>query len=163
MFSHENLLKFCLIIHEISKIIQYIHEISYIVNKKTLIFHYYFQYKMAGNFRENLRSELNFQGITIKELSARTGIPVATLDCYLGARATVPSVDAAFKIAGALQVSVEYLVIGEEVRNKNSPQKNNREARDIIRWIERLNSEQCEAILKLISTFNKSQNREKEQ
>jgi len=118
---------------------------------------------MAGNFRENLRSELNFQGITIKELSARTGIPVATLDCYLGARATVPSVDAALKIAGALQVSVEYLVIGEEVRNKNSPQKNNREARDIIRWIERLNSEQCEAILKLISTFNKSPNREKEQ
>jgi len=69
---------------------------------------------MGNDFRKNLKSELTFQSITVKELSARTDIPIATLDCYLGSRATVPSVDAAFKIARALGVSVEYLVTGEE-------------------------------------------------
>jgi len=52
---------------------------------------------MGNKFRENLRNELNYQGITIKKLSSKTGIPIATLDCYLGARATVPSADAAVK------------------------------------------------------------------
>jgi transcriptional regulator with XRE-family HTH domain len=116
---------------------------------------------MDYNFRENLRNELNFQGITIKELSARTGIPIATLDCYLGTRATVPSVNAAFKIARALRVSVEYLINGEKVSmenprknlQKNPQKKTSREARDVIRWIESLNNEQCQAILNMISTF----------
>jgi len=110
---------------------------------------------MGNNFRNNLRSELNFQGVTIKELSARTKIPIATLDCYLGSRANVPSVDAAFKIAQALQVSVEYLVIGEEASPKNLHKKISREAREIIHWIENLNIEQCKAFLRLISSFVK--------
>jgi transcriptional regulator with XRE-family HTH domain len=110
---------------------------------------------MGNDFRNNLRSELTFQGITVKELSARADIPIATLDCYLGSRATVPSIDAAFKIARALQVSVEYLVIGEEAGNKNPEKKASREAREIIRWIDSLNAEQCKAILKLISSFMK--------
>ena len=110
---------------------------------------------MGNDFRNNLRNELNFQGITVKELSARTNIPIATLDCYLGSRATVPSIDAAFKIARALQVSVEYLVIGEEANAKNPQKETSREAREIIRWIENLNVEQCKAILKLISCLIK--------
>jgi transcriptional regulator with XRE-family HTH domain len=110
---------------------------------------------MGSDFRNNLRSELTFQGITVKELSARTNIPIATLDCYLGSRATVPSIDAAFKIARALQVSVEYLVIGEEANAKNPRKEISREALEIIRWAESLNVEQCKAILKLISSFIK--------
>jgi transcriptional regulator with XRE-family HTH domain len=110
---------------------------------------------MGNSFRENLRSELNFQGIRVKELSARTGIPVATLDCYLGSRATVPSVDAAFKIARALQVSVEYLVIGEKASIKNPQKKYSKEAWNIIRWIEGLSPEQCRTILDMISVFGK--------
>ncbi|MDR0551644.1 MAG: helix-turn-helix domain-containing protein [Spirochaetaceae bacterium] len=69
---------------------------------------------MASTFRENLRAELDFQSIKVKELSEKTGIPVASLDCYLGARSTMPSADAAVKIAAALGVSVEYLVLGAE-------------------------------------------------
>ena len=122
---------------------------------------------MGNNFRENLRSELNFQGVAIKELSARTGIPVATLDCYLGTRATVPSVEAAFKIAQALRVPIESLLVGEKasvespvIGKKASkeyhPKKICREAREIIRWIETLNAEQCKVILNVISTFRAS-------
>jgi len=109
---------------------------------------------MGNNFRENLRSELNFQDVTIKELSARTGIPIATLDCYLGTRGTVPSVDAAFKIAQALQVSVEYLVAGEDsAKTIPAKRKTSQEARNVIRLIESLNSEQCRAIHNMILVF----------
>jgi transcriptional regulator with XRE-family HTH domain len=65
-----------------------------------------------GTFRENLRDELDYQNLTVKELSARTAIPKSTLDCYLGARANLPTLDAAVKIATALGVTVEYLATG---------------------------------------------------
>ena len=109
---------------------------------------------MAFNFRENLRNELNFQNVTVKELSARTGIPIATLDCYLGARATIPSVDAAYKIAQALRVSIEYLINGENTDLPNlSKKKTSQEARNVIRWIENLNTDQCKAINNMVSIF----------
>jgi transcriptional regulator with XRE-family HTH domain len=132
-----------------------IHDKSLKVNTYSLISHYYIE-KMGYNFRENLRNELNFQGITVKELSARTGIPIATLDCYIGTRATVPSVDAAVKIAQALQVSVEYLAIGEKASLENPHKKNSQEARNIIRWVESLSTDQCKAVQNMISVFNKN-------
>jgi len=108
---------------------------------------------MYHNFKDNLRNELDYQGITVKELSVRTGIPIPTLDCYLGTRATMPSAEAAVKIARSLQVSVEYLVIGDTAREGKPFNKSNREALEIIRWIENLNPEQCRAVLKLVKVF----------
>ncbi len=73
------------------------------------------------SFRENLRNELDFQGLTVKELSAKTNIIKGTLDNYLGARASIPPADIAVKIAEALNVSVEYLVTGKDKKtSKNS-------------------------------------------
>lgn len=66
-----------------------------------------------GSFRENLRDELDFQGLTVKELSAKTGIIKGSLDNYLGVRASIPPADVAVKIAQALNVTVEYLVTGK--------------------------------------------------
>ena len=108
---------------------------------------------MSCNFKENLRNELDYQGIIVKELSARTGIPIATLDCYLGTRETIPSVETAVKIAQALQVSVEYLVIGRNLNHQKAGEKLCREARELIHLIENLNQEQCRAIIKLLSVF----------
>lgn len=45
-----------------------------------------------------------------------TGIPKPTLDSYLGVRQPMPPADVAVKIAQALNVSVEYLVTGEDSR-----------------------------------------------
>ena len=106
---------------------------------------------MSSNFRENLRNELNYQGIMIKELSAKTGIPVATLDCYLGARATIPSIDAAYKIAQALKVPVDYLISGEDI-NISIPSRKikSHEARNLINLIGSLSPEQCRAIYDMI-------------
>ena len=64
-------------------------------------------------FRENLKSELSFRGILVKELSLKTGINKRTLDNYLREKGNVPSVDIAVKIADALNVSVEFLVKGK--------------------------------------------------
>lgn len=74
---------------------------------------------MGSNFKQNLREELDFQGIIVKELSAKTNIPVATLDCYLRTLATEPSAENAVKIAQALGVSVEYLILGEKNKQEN--------------------------------------------
>ncbi|WP_294427381.1 helix-turn-helix transcriptional regulator [uncultured Treponema sp.] len=67
-------------------------------------------------FRENLKSELSFQGILVKELSLKTGINKRTLDNYLREKGNIPPADIAVKIADALNVSVEFLVTGTEKR-----------------------------------------------
>ena len=111
---------------------------------------------MSSIFKENLRKELDYQGVTVKELGARTGIPVATLDCYLGARTTIPSVEAAVKIAQALQVSVEYLAIGDNLDPEKTQKKHSREAKELVQIIENLNNTQCKAILNLMNVFKNS-------
>ncbi|MDR3247953.1 MAG: helix-turn-helix domain-containing protein [Treponema sp.] len=65
-------------------------------------------------FKENLKSELAYRDMLVKELSASTGISRHTIDNYLNVRARIPTADVAVKIARALGVSVEYLVTGEE-------------------------------------------------
>jgi transcriptional regulator with XRE-family HTH domain len=108
---------------------------------------------MGSNFRENLRNELNFQGIMVKELSAKTRIPVTTLDCYLKTKSTEPSAKNAVKIAQALAVSVEYLVTGKVPEFEKSPAALSRDGRMIVRHLAKLSPEQCRAILSLICAF----------
>ena len=66
-------------------------------------------------FKDNLKSELAYKNIMVKELAALTGISKGTLDNYLNIRANIPPADVAVKIARALGVTVEYLVAGEEI------------------------------------------------
>jgi len=71
-------------------------------------------------FRENLKSQLEFSGMLVKELAARSGVKKKTLDSYLGNRGYIPSVEAAVSIAKALGVSVEFLVTGKDTRTERS-------------------------------------------
>ena len=109
---------------------------------------------MGSNFRENLRNELDFQGIVVKELSAKTKIPVATLDCYLRTRSTEPSAENAVKIARALRVSVERLVIGEDTLYGWRRKAFSRDILEIVRHAERLTPVQLKAVLRLLMVFN---------
>lgn len=77
------------------------------------------------SFGENLHKELEYQDIQIKELSEKTGISRNTLDKYLSGTKSQPNVENAVKIAQALGVTVEYLVLG-----KNAGKQ---EAKDSIR------------------------------
>jgi transcriptional regulator with XRE-family HTH domain len=73
-------------------------------------------------FRENLKSELTYSGILVKELAAKSGVNKYSIDNYLNKRGQTPSVEVAVKIAQALGVSVEYLVTGKEGKQrKNNP------------------------------------------
>lgn len=64
-------------------------------------------------FAENVKFEMDFQDIQMKELSIKTGISKNTLDKYLFGKKVQPGVENAVKIAIALGVSVEYLVFGD--------------------------------------------------
>ena len=83
---------------------------------------------MGSNFKENLRSELDYQDITIKELSAMTNIPYRSIENYLSARESIPPADYAVQIARALKTTVEELVLGKgenEIQDKESALKKN--------------------------------------
>jgi len=102
---------------------------------------------MKADFKENLRSELDYQGLTVKELSTKTGIAKGTLDCYLGVRASMPPADIAAKIASALDVTVEYLVTGQE--SSKHHRILNRNIRSINKILTELNERDTETILGL--------------
>jgi transcriptional regulator with XRE-family HTH domain len=113
---------------------------------------------MKADFRTNLRAELDYLGITVKELSAKTNIAKGTLDCYLGVRASMPPADIAVRIANALGVSVEYLVTGKEPKNQNKLFDHN--IRSIIQILTELNEKDIETILGL-SKILKNQSEKK--
>jgi transcriptional regulator with XRE-family HTH domain len=108
---------------------------------------------MRTNFRENLRAELDFLGLTVKELSARTGIAKGTLDCYLGVRASMPPADIAAKIANALDVTVEYLVTGK--KNKKPDKLLDYNIRAIIQILVELSDKDIETILGISKIIKK--------
>jgi transcriptional regulator with XRE-family HTH domain len=109
---------------------------------------------MGTSFRENLRVELDYLNLTVKELSAKTGIAKKTLDCYLAAKATMPPADTAVRIANALSVSVEYLVTGKK-DEKRTPPPANHTIRSIIQVILTLNAKDNEILLELAKILKK--------
>ncbi|GHV04056.1 transcriptional regulator [Spirochaetia bacterium] len=99
-------------------------------------------------FRENLKDELTYSGMLVKELAARTGINKYTIDNYLSAHNCTPSVSAAVKIAGVLGVSVEYLVTGHELCREMGLESMNPEFRTLARALEPLPEVDRKIILK---------------
>jgi transcriptional regulator with XRE-family HTH domain len=112
---------------------------------------------MGTSFRENLRAELDYLDLTVKELSSKTGIAKGTLDCYLGVRASMPPADVAVKIANVLDVSVEYLVTGKKDEKKTlSLPTHDHTIRAIVQEILRLNPRDNETILELARILKKN-------
>jgi transcriptional regulator with XRE-family HTH domain len=101
-------------------------------------------------FRENLKSELIYKDMTVKELAAKTGISRHTLDNYLNVREHIPTLDTAVKIAQALGVSVEYLATGKE-----PPQANSRESIILIQNYNLLNEDDRMVINELAELLKK--------
>ena len=101
------------------------------------------------DFKVNLRTELDSQNLTVKDLSFRTGIPKGTLDCYLGSRASMPPADIAAKIANALDVTVEYLVDGQEIKKQEKSLGYNYSIGSIIKILVELKEKDLETILNL--------------
>lgn len=69
-------------------------------------------------FRDNLKEQIEYKGMIIKELAAKTGISKRTIDTYVDSRSVIPNAEIAVKLAEALDTSVEYLVKGTETGRK---------------------------------------------
>ena len=100
-------------------------------------------------FRENLKSELEYSGMLVKELAAESGVNKWNLDNYLNSRGQVPSVEIGVKIAQALGVSVEYLVTGTEAP-KSTVQSLSKTSRLIGQIAEQLDAEKREFALEFM-------------
>jgi len=107
-------------------------------------------------FRENLKSELLYQDMLVKELAQITGISRHTLDNYLNVRENMPTADVAVKIAQALGVSVEYLVTGEE--NQQEKPALGTETRVLIQNFKLLSEDDRKMIIAIVQLF-KNHNR----
>jgi transcriptional regulator with XRE-family HTH domain len=101
-------------------------------------------------FKENLKSELAYQGMLVKELAALSGVNKFSIDNYLNSREQLPSVEAAVKIARVLRVSVEYLVMGEENTTADNDLRLSSEARTIARLAEQLDVQKRKFVLDFI-------------
>jgi transcriptional regulator with XRE-family HTH domain len=100
-------------------------------------------------FRENLKSQLQYSGMLVKELAARSGIKKKTLDSYLGTHSYTPSAETAVSIARVLGVSVEYLVTGKEDDKHRPLASLPQDIQDIVGAAEHLNVRDRQIVLSL--------------
>ncbi|MCL2793443.1 MAG: helix-turn-helix domain-containing protein [Spirochaetaceae bacterium] len=100
-------------------------------------------------FRENLKAELDFSGILVKELAARSGVKKKTIDSYLSNKCYSPSAEAAVSIAKALGVSVEFLVTGIEAIKDIPPFSITEDIKEIVLVSRQLNTKDRNVILQL--------------
>ena len=107
-------------------------------------------------FRENLKDEMEYQGITTKELAEKSGVGKRTIDHYLMTNPQELGVYNAQKIAKALNVSVEYLVTGTEY-NGNLPLTG--KWLDFLNDFERLPQDERQLLASLVKKIAQSTNK----
>ncbi|MBR6216271.1 MAG: helix-turn-helix transcriptional regulator [Spirochaetaceae bacterium] len=95
-------------------------------------------------FKENLKSELEYKGMLVKELAHLSGIKKQTLDNYLSTHNSIPNAELAVKIAKALDTSVEYLITGEKAETKHNE---NSDISELIAIYKKLPEEKKTALL----------------
>lgn len=98
-------------------------------------------------FRENLKDELKYQDIKVKELADKTGISKRAIDHYLAEKHTEPTAETAVKIAKELGVSVEYLVTG---KNSSVPDNINPDVIELIKDINYLPDEDISFVKEMV-------------
>jgi len=117
---------------------------------------------MGWILRKTLRAELDYQGLTVKELAEKSAVAKGALDSYLGKQASMPPADTAVRIAAALGVTVEYLVNGQDhSREKNTPFFSNPRKRSILRILDELPPEDQKLTLDFVKLLMKKQDEKK--
>ena len=109
-------------------------------------------------FKENLKEQLSFSGMYVKELAALSGVKKQTIDSYLNVNACMPAADAAVAIARVLGVSVEYLVTGKEKKEKSA--EHPAEAVVAAEIIMNMNKKNREMALAIIKSMKKQETEE---
>jgi len=106
-------------------------------------------------FKENLKAELIYSGMLVKELAAKTGLKKHTIDNYLSVRGRMPAADVAVRIADVLGVSVEYLIKGSEKAENKVSVFFPPDVRQMARIAEKLNPDYRRIALSFIETLKK--------
>ena len=111
-------------------------------------------------FWDNVAIELDYLGMTNKELAEKVGITASNIG--KGQRqGSSPSADTAVKIASVLGVTVEYLVTGSNTpSNKNKDQESEqlrlyRKHSEIIKKCEQLSPEKEKLLATIADNFEK--------
>lgn len=104
------------------------------------------------SFKDNLREELNFQGLMIKDLAEKTGLNQASLSNYLRENSSIPSADIAVKIAKALNVSVEYLITGK-ISQTNVQENFSCEVIRLAKKLSKISTQDLKHITALIDSY----------
>lgn len=107
-------------------------------------------------FRENLKEQIEYKGLIIKELAAKTGISKRTIDTYVDNRAVIPNAEIAVKLAKALDTTVEFLVTGTDSANPEQhffdDFERYRKYKKITLELDSLSSELFQSIVAMIHT-----------
>ncbi|WP_461257890.1 helix-turn-helix domain-containing protein [Treponema sp. R80B11-R83G3] len=112
---------------------------------------------MEWIFRKTLREELDYQGLTVKELALKSSVAKGALDSYLGKQASMPPADVAARIASALGVTVEYLVSGEDSGSKkNQVFISNPKKRSVLKIFDELPPEDQKLTLDFVKVLKKN-------
>ena len=111
-------------------------------------------------FKENLKAELAYKNILIKELASISGVNKRSIDNYLREDSSMPSADAAVRIANALGVTVEYLITGNEQHERNPPAPFP-DSRIVLKNLEALNKRDRKIVINLIKSLKDMEDFEK--
>lgn len=104
-------------------------------------------------FKENLKSELEYKGMSVKELASKSGAKKQTLDNYLSTHNSIPNAALAVKIAKALDTTVEYLITGQETDTQNPKKESSADLRELIKKYKSLSKEKRSAVLHIVDVM----------
>jgi hypothetical protein len=111
-------------------------------------------------FRENLKQEMAYFDMPVKQLAMLSGVKPQTIASYLGARAKIPSANAAVQIAQALGVSVEYLVTGKEPAAKHRPPPYSPDMRNILKIMANLDAADRKIVVQVATLLKDRENKQ---
>jgi len=112
---------------------------------------------MARTFRQILREELDYQGLTVKELAAKSEVAKGAIDSYLGKQSSMPPADTAARLASALGVTVEHLLNGQDNNMEaTTPFFSNPKKRTLLRIFDELLPEDQKLALDFVKLLRKN-------
>ena len=104
------------------------------------------------DFRERLREEIAFSGLSNKEVASRACITLRSLVSYVSGQACMPSADVAVRLATVLGTSVEYLVLGD---TSTYPDEGDEDSRKLHHIFKELPTEQRKLLLAVAEDIQK--------
>jgi transcriptional regulator with XRE-family HTH domain len=104
-------------------------------------------------FKENLKAELAYKGMLVKELAKKAGVHKRAIDNYLNTQSSLPTADAAVRIARALGVTVEYLITGETLCGEKILSSLAPDIRTIVHYAEQLDERDLRIVVNLVKAL----------